>query len=178
MDIELLNTIRTRPRFVHSSLLKKEEYLDLLRSYFQKKNKKIGGYITDDLSYFRIRSAKNSFWSPCLQLKVEEDPYDKVTYVRGVFGPKPAVWTLFSFGYFGSMVLGLLSFLFYFSSLTFSPMPILLVFGMFFSLVVVILFVASKIGQRNSKDQMRLLKTFILMVINDEVNQTKKRKKL
>ncbi len=175
MDPHLLNTIRTRPRFVHTSSMKKEEYMNLLRDYFQKKHKTIGGYISDDLSYFRIKNVKENFWSPCLQLKVEEDPYDNVTYVRGVFGPKPAVWTLFSFAYFGILVLAVLSLLFYFTSLSFNPMPVLLYIGVFLLLIVFSLFMASKLGQIKTRNQMRLLKTFILMVIKDELSiQSKK----
>ncbi len=172
MDSEILNTIRTRPRFVYESQLSKDDYLNLLDTYFKKKNKKIGGYITQQLSYFRIRQAKDSIWSPCLQLKVEEDPYDGVTYVRGLFGPKPSIWTLFSFIYFGSMALGSLSFLLYATSLSFKPMPFLLYIGFFFTFVVIIAFMTSKIGQSKTKNQMRLLKTFILMVIKDEYQKT------
>ncbi len=171
MDPSILNTIRTRPRFVYESHLSKERFLDLLKDYFRKKNKTIGGFVTNDISLFRIRETKDSIWSPCLQLMIEEDPYDKVTYVRGLFGPRPSIWTMFSFFYFGSMVLGLLAFCFYFASLSFSPMPYLLYVGLFFSGLILALFFTSKLGQASTRNQMRLLKTFILMVLKEEYKQ-------
>lgn len=152
--------------------MSKEAYLDLLKGYFKNKNKKIGGYITNDICMFRIREAKENVWSPCLQLKIEEDEYDQCTYVRGLFGPKPSIWTLFSFLYFGSMVMGILSLCFYIASLSFESYPIFLVLGVFFIALFIGLFFVSKLGQYSTRNQMRLLKTFILMVIKEERSKT------
>lgn len=173
MDASLVNTIRTRPRFKYITHLSKEKYLELLKNYFSKKNKKIGGYINSEQCVFRIRETKDDFWSPCLQLRVEENPEENVTYVHGLFGPKPEYWTMFMFFYFGFLTLSVMLLSFYVASLAFSPSPFLLVLGIFFLVLVFGLFAFSKIGQIRTKNQMRLLKTFILMVIKEEQIQEK-----
>ena len=50
--------------------------------------------------YVRIPETDRHYWSPELQIAVEEPEYDEDTLIRCVVGPRPAIWTMFVFFYF------------------------------------------------------------------------------
>jgi Na+/melibiose symporter-like transporter len=58
----------------------------------------IDGHITID-----VPKEENHFWSPQLNIEIEENSTKK-TIVKGLFGPKPQVWTMFMFIHFAAAV--------------------------------------------------------------------------
>jgi len=58
----------------------------------------VDGHITID-----IPVEENHFWSPQLSIEIEQEK-DGKTIVKGLFGPKPQVWTLFMFIHFAAAV--------------------------------------------------------------------------
>jgi len=55
----------------------------------------------DDRVFIKIPKDKQHFWSPQLDLQIWDEEEEGITNLRGLFGPKPAVWTLFMFLHFG-----------------------------------------------------------------------------
>lgn len=55
----------------------------------------------DDRVFIKIPKEKQHFWSPQLDLQIwDSEEEENVTTLRGLFGPKPTVWTLFMFLHF------------------------------------------------------------------------------
>ena len=55
----------------------------------------------DDRVFIKIPREKQHFWSPQLDLQIwDSEDEEKVTTLRGLFGPKPTVWTMFMFLHF------------------------------------------------------------------------------
>ena len=91
--------IHLRPRF---KMVFDESYQKLIAEFQQNvKNKSckfcvkvIDGHIVID-----IPADENHFWSPQLHIEIEQFDENK-SIVKGLFGPKPQVWTFFMFIHF------------------------------------------------------------------------------
>jgi len=95
--------IHLRPRFKKefddSQLNLIEKFKDNLEDGDCKYCSKIvDGHIIIDVPF-----EENHFWSPQLNIEIEKTN-DKKTIVKGLFGPKPQVWTLFMFFHFAVAV--------------------------------------------------------------------------
>lgn len=108
------------------------------------------------------------YWSPQLSLRIEEDELDEnVTHVKGLIGPRPAVWTLFVFFYFAIGTLGLLIAIYGFSIWMlgeFSHYVWALPVAFAINLTA---YRAGKIGERLGHDQVEILKNFVRGVLNE-----------
>jgi hypothetical protein len=106
---------------------------------------------------FSIEPQSRRFWSPHLSVQLNEA--DEGTLVFGRFAPRPEIWAAFmavyaimSFTIFGSLIFG-------FAQWSLKMTPWALIFPPFGLFVIVMLHIASKIGQRLSKDQIELLRS-------------------
>ena len=61
-------------------------------------SKIVDGHIIID-----VPKDENHFWSPQLNIEIEQNENNK-SIVKGLFGPKPTVWTLFMFFHFAVAV--------------------------------------------------------------------------
>lgn len=103
--------------------------------------------------------AEQHYWSPQLSLTLEETP--EGTLVRGLYGPRPTVWTLFVFFYaligFAALVVGVVGASFLtlgHSGAILWALPVLVL--AFLSLYLVAFF-----GKRTGRDQMITLHHFL-----------------
>lgn len=92
--------IHLRPRFKFERSEKSEELLSKFSISKEKKDSKFKLKVIDHHVIIDIPKDESHFWSPQLHLEIEQD-YDGKTMVRGLFGPKPQVWSLFIFIHFG-----------------------------------------------------------------------------
>ena len=93
------NKIFLRPRFSIDLEKSKEEVLALFLREKKKKQKRFIIKIVDEHIFLDILNKDNHFWSPHLHLEIVEEEGEK-TKVKGLFGPKPGVWTFFMFLHF------------------------------------------------------------------------------
>lgn len=162
-----LPSYRIRPRFQVESELSVSDLTNKIRRGLEDetsiKARIIEGFIT---LYFP--SEEQHFWSPQLSLNMYES--ENGTLLRGIYGPRPAVWTMFVFFYsiigFAILIIAI----FGFSNLSLGNnahilwlIPVLIV--LFLSL-----FLTSYFGQRLSHNEMIRLHHFVEkstgMVIN------------
>ena len=90
------------------------------------------------------------------------------TLLKGLFGPKPQVWTLFMFIHFviGVSFLGFAALLYTNISLNESIFfPLIMV--VFLPLIWILLYFLGKIGKDTGKNQMKKLHNFMIKVIHD-----------
>lgn len=99
----LNSDIHLRPRFK----MYFNESQDVLISKFKKnlksENCNFCGKIVDGHIVIDVPADENHFWSPQLNIEIENDNSEK-TIVKGLFGPKPQLWTLFMFFHFAVAV--------------------------------------------------------------------------
>lgn len=167
-----IKSIRDRPRFNIRTRLTKDEFLDRLRKQFQLQNKVLGGYIGEQYSVIRLRKDKKEYWAPQLQIRAEKDEFkDDITEIRGIFGPRPAVWTFFMFLY----IMGATVFIF-FGLIWFVQMRLdisswmvhLAWIGLF---IMVATYIAAHVGQNIAKEHMKALRNFMEKVVQDELEK-------
>jgi hypothetical protein len=77
----------------------KEEVLALFQKEKKEEKKRFIIRIVDEHIFLDILNKDNHFWSPHLHLEIVTEE-DKKTKVKGLFGPKPGVWTFFMFLHF------------------------------------------------------------------------------
>jgi hypothetical protein len=75
------------------------EVLKMLRQAISDSSTNYSGSIVDNHVILTVPREDQHYWSPQLSLEVEKD--DDGTLIRGLFGPKPSVWTMFMFFYTG-----------------------------------------------------------------------------
>jgi hypothetical protein len=94
----LSNEVVLRPRFRIELECSSEEALQAFEAA-KKSNAEIVTTCVDDHVFLKIPKEKQHYWSPQLDLEITSFEEGK-TFLRGVFGPKPAVWTMFMFLHF------------------------------------------------------------------------------
>jgi hypothetical protein len=157
-------TIVLRPRFKIE--LPKSNAL-VLKAFEDAKTSESGFIVSrvDEHIFIKLPKSKQQFWSPQLHLEINEIG-DKSSMLHGVFGPNPAVWTMFMFFHF--MVVGLfIAFAIwaysnwalktsYAIQLSIMILMILVWFGLYF---------AARIGKYSSKHEMHDLHDFMNSII-------------
>lgn len=98
--MELGDEIVLRPRFKLELKRSSEWALDALESAGKETSQFVITRV-DDRVFIKIPKDKQHFWSPQLDLQIWDSEEEEITRLRGLFGPKPAVWTLFMFLHFG-----------------------------------------------------------------------------
>ena len=158
------NTIvpRVRPRFELNVKWSKEEPLSRISDRLKKSKDGIEGVIVDNHVILDIPEKYRHFWSPQMNFRfVKENDNSTDTIVRGIIGPRPAVWTLFVFFYFAIGVIGFLissyglskwSLGSYSHTIWAFPISILIMLTAYF---------AGKFGERLGQDQVMVLKQFV-----------------
>lgn len=107
----------------------------------------------------KIPERDQHYWSPQLTITMEEN--EEGTIIRGLYGPRPAVWTMFVFFYsalgFAALIIGIIGL----SKMTLGEstqilwlVPLLIVF-------ILSLYHVAYIGKKKGHDQMELLHRFL-----------------
>lgn len=167
-EIEI-NAIRSRPRFKVVANMTADEFSEKLKIHFKNHNKTLGGYVNREVGVIRLRQDREKYWAPQLQIRVEQNDEKAGTiWVRGLFGPRPSIWTLFMFSYGlgGAIIL---------TTGLYGWIELALGIGNFWvwtNLVGLLLmvgpYVSAKIGQRIAKSHMSVLRIFIETVLVEE----------
>jgi len=99
LDDSRLNKILLKPRFKLKTEENKTSVIEKFKNEFAQGGSQFSGKIIDHHIIIDISHEEQHFWSPQLHLEIEENE-DQVTFVKGLFGPKPTVWSLFMFIHF------------------------------------------------------------------------------
>ncbi len=156
-----------RPRF---SIDLEGDFEDILKHFsneLEKEECKIRGNIIDGHIFLSVPKKDEHFWSPQLHLEILEKTTNE-SLLKGLFGPKPQVWTLFMFIHFiiGVSFLGFGVMLYSKMSLN-ESMVFPLVMMISLPLIWTLLYFLGKIGKATGKNQMKELHDFMISVIND-----------
>lgn len=101
--MSLENEILLRPRFKLEINQNNENALETFENTKGEQKEFVVSRV-DNHVFIRIPKKKQHFWSPQLHLEIEEIN-DKKSELKGLFGPKPSVWSMFMFFHFAVIVL-------------------------------------------------------------------------
>jgi len=156
-----------RPRFTIDLDENKQQILNRFVDEFKKETTKFRGSFVDDHLFIAVSKKEEHFWSPQLHLEILEES-DKTATLKGLFGPKPQVWTLFMFIHFiiGFSFLAFCVVLYTRISLNesiFFPITMMIVLPF----IWIVLYVLGKIGKDTGKNQMKALHDFMIKTIKN-----------
>ena len=88
-----------RPRFEVSSDYEVAELETIMRQALKSEDAPCEGKVR--YGYVSLFPSEEDihYWSPHLSVTIEEHPTQKGSLIRGLYGPAPAVWTMFVFVY-------------------------------------------------------------------------------
>ena len=154
-----MSTLQIRPRFKIQTRENPEWVLSRLEQALSKSEAAITGKVVSHHVVLNIPQKDQHYWSPQLHLEVEED--EEGSLIRGLFGPKPTVWTLFVFIYSVIGLFGLIALTFGLSKWMLGEITFWF-WGIPGSLVaaLVVYFIA-RTGQHLGREQMEVLKDFL-----------------
>lgn len=117
------------------------------------------GRVASRHAWITIRDGERHFWSPNLDVEFYEDPHG--TWLRGRFGPQPAVWTLFVFVYaslsLGATISGVLGL----AQLALDERPLGLLLSLGLLLLIGFVYGAAFIGQGLGSSQIAEIRLFL-----------------
>ena len=164
---EKLNPIRTRPRFKIFTDLEAETCAKQLKSQLKIENQIFQGNINKEVANIWVKTQHNEFWKPYLSLRIEKEEYQ--TVIRGIFGPSSAVWTFFMFLYFIFSIIFMVFITIWLvtKQINSQDFPWAIYLSIFALVLLLLTFLATKIGQRKAKTEMEQLKNFAEKTIED-----------
>lgn len=119
----------------------------------------------DEHIFLDILNKDNHFWSPHLHLELEEAT-EKITKVKGLFGPKPQVWTFFMFLHFvvATLFIGCGIWAYVGSTLEETPiLPIILL--IILPMVWILLYLFGRLGRDFGKGQIKQMQIFLIELL-------------
>ena len=159
MDDQLYNQIFFKPRFQIDFKMNAEVLLNEIKSHLSD----VSAYkmkIVDNHIIVDVPDKETHFWSPQLSIEVEEIS-DKSSKIKGLFGPKPQVWTFFMFLHFVVATAFLIFGVMAYSNWSLDKNSILpIVMLVVLPIVWVILYFVGSLGKSTGQKQMDELKDF------------------
>ncbi len=158
--MSLENEILLRPRFKLEIEQNNEKALKTFEETKENQKKFVVSRV-DNHVFIRIPKNKQHFWSPQLHLEIEEID-DNKSELKGLFGPKPSVWTMFMFFHFSVIVLFVVV-----GAWAYSNWSLQLDYGLQLMIMAglvgiwIFLYFAGRMGKEKGKDEMKLLCGFL-----------------
>ena len=90
---------RIRPRIHYQASCSSRDLTSLFSSKLKEKKNILDGQIVEGFTTIYPAQSEQHYWSPQLTLTIEDN--DNGSLIRGLYGPKPTVWTMFIFFYAG-----------------------------------------------------------------------------
>lgn len=155
-----------RPRFSIDLAESPENVINRFSETFKTKKTNCRGAIVDDHIFISVPKKDEHFWSPQLHLEIVEKD-ENVTEIKGLFGPKPQVWTFFMFVHFvvGGLFLVFATMLYSKISLN-EPFFFPLMMVIFLPMLWIVLYFLGKMGKDTGKPQIKLLHDLMISVIS------------
>ncbi|MBO6524786.1 MAG: hypothetical protein JJ971_13225 [Balneolaceae bacterium] len=158
-SIDHIKLNRIRPRIRFETEYSPEQLHRRIKEYLSKPEIQCEGQILPGFATFYPKESDQHYWSPQLTINFEKS--ETGSLVRGLYGPKPSVWTMFIFFYsfigFITMIAAMVS-LSYWSlgeaSIIFWSVPVLI-------LIFLSLFLVAYLGQKFGHKQIVNIHRFL-----------------
>ena len=158
--MEFPQDIALRPRFAFPLNIDSEHALDAFVAAKESQSDFIISRV-DDHVFIRIPKDKQHFWSPQLHLEISHVA-DRASTVKGLFGPKPAVWTMFMFFHFLVAVLFIGFGVWTYTNASLGSSYVLQIVLMVAMVIVwFVLYFAGRVGKAKGRPEMEAMNEFM-----------------
>ena len=141
-----------------------------IKKGFDHPTTKCVGLATTGFAKIRIPLSERHYWSPQLTVMMEDLEEEEGTLIRGLYGPAPAVWTMFVFFYaligFAIVVISVIGF----SRLSLDMSAKILWLVPVLFVILLWLYLVSFFGQKIGHDQMETLHAFLEKSLGLEID--------
>jgi hypothetical protein len=164
LSSDQLTITHIRPRFELVTNYSIPEMENILNKALDQPGATCEGRVSQGFATLQPPQKDQHFWSPQLTLSMEEHD-NGMTLIRGMYGPKPSVWTMFIFFY---SILGLaivIVSIIGFSNLSLGISGVILWLLPVLIIAFLSLFLVSLFGKKLGKDEIRMLHNFFTGVI-------------
>ena len=156
----LQSQLRLRPRFELVSSVEPNDVLRRIDAALTKEGASIAGRVYTTSAVLKPLPENVQFWSPQLQISVDPHLPDGAL-VRGQFGPRPAIWSLFVALYAAIGFLATMGMIFGYSQMTLGGSGAMLWSGPIGLALAGLVHIVARTGRRLGMRQMRELKGFL-----------------
>ena len=165
MNDKTYNQIFLKPRFQIDFEMDAENLVSKLTENLLGE-RKYRTKIVDNHLVIDVNEKDEHFWSPQLHVEIEEIEESR-SKLKGLFGPKPGVWSLFMFIHFGVATAFIVFAIVAYSNWSlqkdaFFPIVMLIVLP----IIWVTLYFLGRLGKSTGQQQMDELKEFTLSLLN------------
>jgi hypothetical protein len=161
-----------RPRFRVVSPLTKEDIEQRFSEALEADGVKIIGRVNPGFISLFIPHEEQHYWSPQLNITLENSPEEGGRIIRGLYGPRPAVWTMFVFFYFLIGLATVFVTIIGLSNLTLGHYPWQLWLALGLVLLLSSIYGVSRFGERLGRDQMVRLHIFAEQALGIQFEDT------
>jgi len=159
-----------RPRFEVTSSYKVAELQDIMKQALKSEEAPCAGKVRFGyLSLFPSESDQH-YWSPHLSVTIEEHPTEDGSLLRGLYGPSPAVWTMFVFVYAIIAIAIVIVMVIGFANMTIDESGAILWAVPFLILLLGSMYLVSSIGQKKGYNQIEDIHHFFESCIGQTIN--------
>ena len=170
-----MTSLKLRPRFTIESNLSPGELTQKIRAYLQNSNLENEATIAANHVVLKVPKDQAHFWSP--QLNLDISVKKEGSFIRGLFGPNPAVWTMFMFLYMGIATIGLFGLMFGLSQWTINKEPTALWTVPITLLTELIIYLVAQSGKKLGSKQMDQLNSIFNEILNHSSEQEREKSK-
>lgn len=148
-----MSDVRLRPRISRVSALPPAEVRRRIEAELKEPDCPIEGRVFNSSAVLKALPAQRHFWSPHFEVGFDPAP-DGGSSLRGVFGPRPAVWSILVAAYAAIGFLGVMGVTFGISQWMLGYSPWVLWSGPLAVLMGLLVYGVARIGRRLGYDQM------------------------
>lgn len=165
MKEEKNSPVFLRPRFSIELAKSKTLLLQQFEKELKSEECPVKGKIVDSHVVIDVPQSENHFWSPQLHLEIEAVD-TKNSIAKGLFGPKPQVWTLFIFLH-STVAFTFISVLIYAYTKWTLKEDIALSIGILIGLPIfwVVMYILGQLEKKTGHSQMEDLHTFMMTIL-------------
>jgi len=165
MSEEKNSDVFLRPRFKFDLAESQKDLIEKFEKNLEEAECRYCGKIVDGHIVIDVPVKENHFWSPQLNIEVEKID-EKRSYVKGLFGPKPNVWTLFMFFHFAVAVAFIgFSIMAYVQSTLGRDYKMALVVVIALPVIWILMYFIGRIGKKTGRKQMQELYVFLMQTL-------------
>lgn len=165
MEADIKSDIHLRPRFKMDFNESQEVLISKFKHNLKQDDCQYCSKIVDGHIIIDVPLEENHFWSPQLNIEIEKNDTDK-TIVKGLFGPKPQLWTLFMFFHFAVAVAFIGFSIMAYVQWTLKEdytSALIIVIGL--PILWVVMYILGRIGRRKGHKQMDELYKFMMKTL-------------
>jgi len=162
-----MTSFRIRPKFRTTSPIKQQTIIARLQEALQEQPPQCHGIAIEGHIILKVLPDNAHYWSP--QLSILLDQEEEETLIRGRYGPKPNVWTLFTMSYLAISILSIFISIIGFSRLSLGLSAGILWILPILGIAAIGLYIISQLGQKLGAEQTFTLHHFFEEIIDQKI---------